>query len=202
MPRRDRAGDDGRERDSGCLRIVAGQPKRRDYGTHNRGVELLFAHLGQGGFYTIGLSHPHEDLQEICSHPRIVCVRGMQLCGQRLGGPNRIQRPFWPAPDQLKDGAGPIHIYPGGRLEFYPEGAPSAAEPPLRLLELALANHDAGELSIGDAGDRLLAPTMPLGQLDRLPAQLRAGRIGAEAHGCRAVGQAGELKVGAPDLTS
>ena len=50
MACRDGAGDDGRERDSGRLRIVVGQPQRRDDGAHDRGMALLVVHLGQGGF--------------------------------------------------------------------------------------------------------------------------------------------------------
>jgi hypothetical protein len=34
----------------GRLRIVVGQPQRRDDGAHDRGMALLVVHLGQGGF--------------------------------------------------------------------------------------------------------------------------------------------------------
>ena len=35
---------------TGRLRIVAGQPQRRDDGAHDRGIALLAVHLGQSGF--------------------------------------------------------------------------------------------------------------------------------------------------------
>jgi hypothetical protein len=59
---RDGASDSRPERYGRRLRIVAGQSQHCSNDTHECGIALLVAHLGQGGFDTFGLAQPHEDL--------------------------------------------------------------------------------------------------------------------------------------------
>jgi hypothetical protein len=94
-----------------------------------------------------------------------------------------------------------VQGYPGDRFDLDAEGPLGQLEPPLRLLEPSLANHRSAELDVGDAGDRLLAPAVPPGQLDRLQASLRAQRKGVNNRDLREVAEAGELEIGPPDLT-
>jgi hypothetical protein len=56
--------DDGGKRDDGRVRIVLGQPERRDGDAHLPVLALRLVHLGQDLFRAPRLAHPDERLQQ------------------------------------------------------------------------------------------------------------------------------------------
>jgi len=70
-----------------------------------------------------------------------------------------------------------VKAHPGGGVGLGPEGLPGALEPRLLLLQPPLADQRAAEHRIGEAGDLVLAPAVPLSQLYRLPAPSLSQRI-------------------------
>ena len=69
----------------------------------------------------------------------------------------------------------------------------------LCLLQPSLPDQRGAECHVGDAGGRLLAPAVPLGQLDRLPARAPLQREDRKTRRHRPVRQAEELEIGPPD---
>ena len=118
---------------------------------------------------------------------------------QPLGGLDGAQRLVVTATSELEHPASVVQGHPGRGFGLGPKGLPGALEPRLCLREPSLADHRAGEHRVSDAGDRLLAPAVPPGQLDRLPAPLRCRRERPEDRNFRPVRQAGELEIGPPD---
>jgi hypothetical protein len=86
-------------------------------------------------------------------------------------------------------------------LGFGSEGTFGALEPGLGLLRPSLPNQHRSEQHAGDAGSRVVGPSVPLGELDRLPGTLLCPHKRAVDPGHRLVGQAAELEIGPPDPT-
>jgi hypothetical protein len=106
------------------------------------------------------------------------------------------------AADELEHAAAVVQPHPGGRLHLGHDDALGPAECLLGFLEPSLGDHRHAEGQVGKAGDRLIGPAMPFGQLDRLPAALRSQRERPPAPQLGPVSQAGDLQIGAPDLVS
>jgi hypothetical protein len=123
-----------------------------------------------------------------------VCgVRCAERAGQPFGRPEGVQRGVVAAADELEHAAAVVQPHPGGRLDLGQDDALGPAERLLGFLEPPLGDHRHAESQVGEAGDRLIGPAMPLGQLDRLPAALRSQRERPPAPQLGPVGQAGDL---------
>ena len=103
------------------------------------------------------------------------------------------------AADELEQPAGVAEPHPGRRLGLGPEGALGMLKRPIALVRPALGDHRHAERQVRDAGDRLIGPAVPPGQLDRLPAPLRPQRERPPARQLCPVCQAGDLQKGPPD---
>jgi hypothetical protein len=120
-------------------------------------------------------------------------LRG-QVPGQPLGGPECGQRIGVPAAGQLDPPADVVDRQRRHGLSFRSDGALDAPPPGLCLLGPPLPGRHVRENRIGVAGDRIVGPALPFGQLDRLPAALRRTRKRSEELDSRLVDQAAELK--------
>jgi hypothetical protein len=171
---RDGAGDDGGEREDCRLGIVLMQPQRRDDGPHRRGVELVLAQVGQGLPDRTGLAREDAGVEVVRAHPGHADVRGAEQSGEALGGLEFIQRPVRMAARELERGPDPVEAHAGRWLELGGEDLLGAIEPASRLGQVSLIELGPAELRVGHADHRMVAPAVPGGHLDDLPAALRA----------------------------
>ena len=168
--------EDGRERDRRRFGVVLGESQCRKGGAHLTGLPALVVQLCEGPFSAVGLAHPHEQLQQVSSHPRRERVRDDEQLGERLGRPESTQRRLIAAASQLEASASAAEQEPSRWFHLHPKRAFGAIEPRLGLLEPSLADHRVSLYRIGNSDGRLLGPAVPSGQLDRLPAPLRSQR--------------------------
>ena len=90
-------------------------------------------------------------------------------------------------------------MHPDGRFDVRSQGARGVPEPPLTLRQPPLGDHRPAEHRVGHGDERLVAPAVLPGQLDRLPAALRSARVGPQGGEFRPVRQGGELEIRPPD---
>jgi hypothetical protein len=141
-----------------------------------------------------GLAEAHQGVHKPCPRRRGERVLRGQVPGQLLGGPERGQRIGVPAARQLDSPADVVDRQRRHGLSFRSDGALDASPPGLCLLGPPLPGRHVRENRIGVAGDRLIGPALPFGQLDRLPATLRCPCERSEELDSRLVDQAAELK--------
>jgi hypothetical protein len=119
--------------------------------------------------------------------------------GQAFGSPERGQRVGLPAARQLELGADVVDRQRHRGIGFRSDGALGALQPGLGLVQAPLPGQHGSERHIGDAGGRLVGPAVPLGQVDRPPAELRRARQRPGDLTRRLVGQGNELEIWPPD---
>ena len=110
-----RAVDDGRERGR-RLRIVLGEPQRRQGSAHLWVSALVFVQPGEGGFDAFGLARPQQHLQHVRSHRRREDIRRDEGGGQPLAGLEVSKRLLVTAESEVKQAARIVEAYSGGGI--------------------------------------------------------------------------------------
>jgi hypothetical protein len=134
-------------------------------------------------------------VERLASHPPDRRVRARQLLGKPFGRPVIGQRLGVATAHQLEMPARVVEQQPGRGPGLGTKRGPCPGEPSVCLVEPGVGDHRAGQHRVGHAGDRLLAPAVPLCQLDRLSASLRGQRERPEVGDHRRVRQTTELEI-------
>jgi len=122
-------------------------------------------------------------------------MRCDQRLGQPPGGAEGGDRVGVTPARHFEAPASVMEMHPGGRFDVRSEDARGAPEPLLTLLQPPLGDHRSAEHRVGHGDERLVAPAVLPGQVDRLPAALRSARTGPEGGEFRPMRQGGELEI-------
>ena len=190
---------DGRERGRRALRVVLGQPEQRDDVAYLGAPALACVQLRDGAFDLPRLAEQDERLQHVRPQRRGQGMRRDQRLGQLPGGPEGGDRVGVMTAGHVEAPASVVEMHPDGRFHFRLQGARGAPEPPLSLGQPPLGDHRAAEHRVGHGDERLVAPAVLFGQVNRLPAAPRSARVGPQSGEFRPVRQSGELEIRPPD---
>jgi hypothetical protein len=171
------AGEDRCELDGRRVRIVLGDPQRRDGHAYFAAGAALLAVVRDVLLGPLGFTQPDQGVQPQGAGPHERPLRRVEEPGQPLGGLEGRQHVLVMPARQLKQRAhvADRHRRPG--LGFRPEGALGAPHPIRRLLKPPPPDQPRREPYVGDAGGRLVGPAVPPGQFDRLPGALFRQRV-------------------------
>ena len=126
-------------------------------------------------------------------------MRCDQRLGQLPGGAEGGDRVGVTPARHFEAPASVVEMHPDGRFDVRSQGARGVPEPPLTLRQPPLGDHRSAEHRVGHGDERLVAPAVLSGQVDRLPASLRSARIGPEGGEFRPMRKGGELEIRPPD---
>jgi hypothetical protein len=186
-----RAVQNRRERHGRPVRIVLGEPQHRSGDAQLAAVAVAFADAGEGLLGPVDLAEADQGVHQ----PDPQWPGQRMRPGQPLSGPERGQRFGRPAAPELELAANVVTSHRRRGVGFGFEGLLGVLDPGFRLVQPSLPRQCGSKRHGGEAGEQIVGPAVPLGQVDRLPAEFRRPRKPPVELDLGPVRQAHELEV-------
>ena len=161
--------DDGGERGGRRLRVIPGEPQRRNGHAHLSAFTFPVPQFGEGIAGVLRFAEPHQSQQQQRAYRRDEVGGRGQAATQGLGGLQGGQRFRVPAAGQLQQPAYVLDSQHRGGLGLGPDGGFGPLNPGVCLVQAPLPGKPHSDGHASDAGGRVTGPAVPFRQFHRLP---------------------------------